>query len=111
MHGLDRNYLTIRNWFDGLLDDPYDSAVIAVIDSHRNIGPKNEDDIKTFGEVFDHEELKKHYREIHSAMKVFRANNQSVGHVAMQKIIRDFNEADIQKDCVPLVVKTISVLE
>jgi len=110
-HGLERNYVTIRNWFEGLLDDPQESSIIAVTDSNINIGPQNAEDIKKFGQAFDHEELVKQYQEIESAMKVFRVNNQHIGKITMQKIITDFNEADIQKQCDKVEVKEIRVKE
>ncbi|MDG6218376.1 MAG: hypothetical protein QCI00_02930 [Candidatus Thermoplasmatota archaeon] len=108
-HGLKRTYLTVKKWFDSILDDPEESAINSIIDSNSNIGPKSADDIRIFGEAFGIKNLKENFKEIHSAMKVFRVNNQHIGKIAMQKIISDLNNEGFLDNCLHIAVKSTRV--
>lgn len=108
-NGLKRNYLTVKNWFDSILDDPDESAINSIIDSNLNIGPKSADDIRIFGETFGINYLKDNYKEIHYAMKVFRVNNQHIGKIAMQRIISDLNNEGFLDNCFHFTVKSIRI--
>ncbi|RQD87846.1 hypothetical protein D5R95_03395, partial [Methanosalsum natronophilum] len=74
--GNNYNYVTIKNWFKGLEKDPKKSAINSILNTDTNIGPRDEDAIKTFGEVFNLPELIQNYRFISASMKHFRTNNR-----------------------------------
>jgi hypothetical protein len=112
-HGLNKTYLTVVKWYDGLgeSNDPKLAANNSVIDPNYNIGPKYAEDILKFGQTFGDQILVKEYKEIYSAMRVFRVNNQHIGRITMHKIIMDFNEGDIAEYCIPVTVKRIRIKE
>ncbi len=109
--GIDKNYLTIRNWFGGLHEDPKTSTIIAITDSKYNLGPRDPEDIKRFGEAFNNKKLKENYHEIFAAMKVFRVQNQHIGKITMQKIIQKIEDPDILDRCIRMKVKNVQVTE
>jgi len=112
-HGLKKSYLTVVKWYDGLgeSDNPEQAASNSVFNPNYNIGPKYAEDLLLFGQTFGNEELVKEYKEIFSAMRVFRVNNQHIGRITMHKIIMDFNEGDIAEHCIPVNVQRIRIKE
>jgi len=109
--GLERMYITITKWFEGLYDDPKTSAFVAITNSKYNIGPKNVDDIRIFGKTFGLDNLVKHARTIHAAMVTFRANNQHFGRIAMKRIIQKIDEPEIRKKCPIKMIKKVNVIK
>lgn len=108
-NGLERTYVAISKWFEGLYDNPKLCAFMSIIDSKYNIGPKNADDIRKFGETFSLSNLVKNYRTIHAAMATFRSNNQHIGRIAMKQIIAKIDDPDIREKCQRATIQKVKV--
>lgn len=90
------NYVTIKNWFKGLENDPKKSAINSILNTNTNIGPRDEETIKIFGEIFDLPQLIQNYRFISASMKHFRTNNRIAGRRAMKNIVMDLKQGNLE---------------
>jgi len=106
-NGLNREYLTICKWFDGLYEDSKVGAIAAITDPKYNIGPKNAEDIGIFADTFDIEYLKNDSKAIWAAMEVFRNNNRHIGRITMRKIIEYLETTDLIDQCQIIFVSRI----
>lgn len=110
-NGLSRNYVTIRNWFEGLDSDPKESATAAIINPGYNIGPQDRNDIKIFGETFCIQQLVDNYKYISAAMEYFRTSNRRTGRKVMRQILKDVKNENITPSLKTIKIKDIKIKE
>lgn len=110
-NGLSRNYVTIRNWFEGLDSDPKESATAAIINPGYNIGPQDRNDIKIFGETFRIQKLIDNYKYISAAMEYFRTSNRRTGRKVMRQILQDVKNETITQPLKTIKIKDITIKE
>lgn len=110
-NGLSRNYVTIRNWFEGLDKDPKESAIAAIINPGYNIGPQDRNDIKIFGETFCIQKLVDNYKYISAAMEYFRTSNRRTGRKVMRQILQDVKNKNIIPPLKTIKIKDIKIKE
>lgn len=108
-NGLLRTYAAIRNWFEGIDSDPRESAIASIVTTKYNIGPRNSEDIKIFGETFGVKNLISNHKYIEASMKYFRTNHIRAGRKAMHNIIKDIKTGKKEGTLYTIKVKKIII--
>jgi hypothetical protein len=108
--GINKNYLTINQWYNGLYDDPVKSAVLSLITPNINIGPGDKKDILGFGRAFKNKKLIENYHQIFASMEIFRELNRQKGKHVMNDILNMVENEENRTNCIQFKVKGIRII-